>query len=44
MTPEQIQGILQIAILPAHGIALMLYCLYLNKKESNDKARKTDNS
>ena len=43
MTPEQIQGILQISILPAHGIALVLWCLYLNKKESNDKTRETDN-
>ena len=43
MTPEQIQGILQLAVLPAHGIALVLWCLYLNKKESNDKTRETDN-
>lgn len=44
MTPEQIQGILQISILPAHGIALMLLCFYLNKKEkSNDETNKTNN-
>ena len=50
MTPEAIEPLLSIIVLPAIsillwlGIALMLLCFYLNKKEkSNDETNKTNN-